>query len=408
MISLGARQLACARPHQRGTATWPSLDDRQGGATTLEYIVLIAVLVLGLVAAVSMFRADTAVAGDNVSDELVRITTGELLAARPSGNDRESDQDRQDGRDREVHRDDAPVPPPASPTEISLGSARHTLVEHPTIAHRGADSAHPDERITADQIDATGDALDPSLSIGIGVETWSLDDRAWRSADVVRADGTTFSGSVLGRRDVGVSFGVGLDPRTGDGTIGLDGQGQVHLAHGGFARSDTGRLGDTELTLDRRGDLYVGRLEGTAVVGYSQTRDERFFGVEVAASAESVAFEGTIGFSISTLDVLSVMTGNTGNKYFDFVAGLAPWNLLGAGDTLHAAATQNEGIRDALDDARLGASCKVTVAGPSVGGRIVAGAYQNRRTGALGGRVGAKLNAGKFGIGIACDTSIQL
>lgn len=381
----------------RSLTAGSSAADRQAGATTLEYIVLIAVLVLGLVAAVSTFRADTATAADNVADELVRVAAGDISQARTSS---ETPDDRAS--------DDSPTSHPASPAEVTLGNAHHTLVERPTVFHRGADTARPGERLTPDQIDAPGDTLDPALSVGIGVETWTLDDRAWRGGEIVYADGTTLSGDVLGHRDVGSSFGAGLDPRTGDATFGLEAQGEVYAAHVGLARSEIARPGDSEITLDRRGDLYLGRIKGKAIIGYSQTEDERFFGLDIEASAESVAFEGDIGFSISTLDMLEVATGNTGNKYVDFVVGLAPWNLLGAGDTLHAVATQNDGIRDALADARLGASCKVTVAGPSVGGRLTAGGYQNRNTGAIGGRVGAKLNAGKVGLGISCDTNIQL
>lgn len=367
----------------------------QVGATTAQYIVLAAVLVLGLVVAWGMFRGDIAAASDAVGDDIVTVAGGGSI-----------DRDETLGTSQSaLHPDPEPPigPSPYNPTpgggihevagvggdapsQYDVVKGKHTFIKPTPGRLHGFDTLTEDGKLTQESFDSTRKGLRPEKFVGVGTEVYRLEDDALLGGRHDFGDHGHVSGELLGYKDVKVQLGGGYNPDTGTYLAGVDMSGEVFVGHG--QAEVHANLPGSNGEVHAQGDVYLGRVKGDLTVGIKKDDKETFVGLSGEIVAESVGVEAKIGGSLSALDVGAGIFG--------------PLSMF-----VRPLLEKNDTVRNALESVRVGADCKGSASGPSAGGKVIAGGYHDREKKRWGLRAGAQANAGLFGLGVQCGGYIS-
>lgn len=416
---------------------------RQRGASTLEYIVLVAVLVLGLVGAWRYFAGQAsdglAVEADDLHAVALGrpidrpITPAEGVDPGPSGAEQGDDgrsddapvDQRQQGLDADQQPGDGqpgqqrPSPPgPGKPGDggggggsgagdgtdepgrLGLGHRkwdRHRVPDGKGGSKWSDEKADPWKQYGKDEAFDAVDGFSPDFEVGIQTSTKPIEGSVWSFGE--KGNRLQFVGG-----EFKAGAGVGWDPKTNTGRIGVNVNAEAYGAR--YEGELSGALDVGEVTFEGKasGKAYVGKVNADLDVGIIKNKDKTIVGAKGGVGASVFSAEGTVEGKISLMDAIELGTGNTGIGMLDRALANPVTGWLGR--KLVGAIKQSKTVSGFLERTKVGVQCTGSVSAISAEAEAVAAYVNDKKKRRAGLQLGAKLGFGA-GAGLKCSAFVE-
>ena len=401
---------------------------RQLGLSTLEYIVLAAVLVLGLVSALSLLRDDVSDGLDQVGTSTVAVAEGDIDrigeqydssmgpggrgagGAQPNGHAAGSvrigpgapgnatghaagvaSSGESAGGRGGAGPDAVAGGPAVEGREFALGTADGAggaVVDSNTSALTANDPNDPGWKVNLAGVRGSkghGDSMVDKPGKWIGaMATKDLGGDAVVSADFQLFGHGQGRAELLGYDELKGGAGIGWNPETGEALVGITGSVNAYAMKLEYGGATEFSIGDSDVEMAGDVDIYVGQVSAEVNVGFAREKNGDWFaGAWGEAELNSVKVEGSFEVSVSVMDAIEAapITGSLFTGVTEFLG-------------------VHEQIEEELDDIRVGVDCTGSVQGPGVGVYGGAGAYKEGKK--TGFKIGAGATAAVGGLGGEC------